>query len=95
LGTEELKLSSNDIVMALRSNATKQQFIAKVKYTNNGMDKEEKMIIDNDWIVDIYGYKVISKLMNQGSNHDFVLCPKTKKGTPAMGHLNREKGSKD
>jgi hypothetical protein len=49
------------------------------------------MIVDDDWIVDVYGYKIMSKLVDQGSNLDFVQCPKTKRGTLAMVHIDGEK----
>ena len=49
------------------------------------------MIVDNEWISDMYGYEVMSKLVDQGSNHDFIKCPKTKRGTLAMVHLDGEK----
>jgi ribosomal protein L2 len=91
LAQEDWKLSIDGIVTALRYNATKQHFIAKVNYTKDGSEKEEKMIIDDDWIVDVYGYKIMSKLVDRGSNLDFIQCPKTKRGTLAMVHIDGEK----
>ena len=61
---------------ALRYNARKQQLIAKVNYTKNGIAKEEQMIIDDEWLSDEYGFKIMSKLVDQGSNKDFIKCPK-------------------
>jgi hypothetical protein len=52
------------------------------------MNKEEDMLVDNDWIVDEYGYEVMAKLIDRGSNQEFVLCPKTKRGILAKIHLD-------
>jgi hypothetical protein len=87
---DDWKLSTDGVVIGLRYNGTKKQFVAKVNYTSNGMDKEEYLIVDDDWIVDVYGHEVMSKLMDRGSNDDFVLCPKSKEKTLAMVHLDGE-----
>jgi hypothetical protein len=89
LGTEDWKLSNDGIVTALRYNPQKHQFIARLKYPKNGTDMEEDMYVDSDWVVDEYGHEVMAKLIDRGSNKEFVLAfPNTKKGKLAIIHLD-------
>jgi hypothetical protein len=90
LATEEWELSTDGIVTGLRYNPSKKEFIAKVNYTIDGMEREDKMKVDECWIVDNYGPEVMSKLIERGKNKDFVLCPNSKEGLLAMVQLDGE-----
>ena len=52
------------IVKALRYNAANGHFIAKVNYNINGSEKNEEMMVPVDWVVNVYGHQIMSKLMD-------------------------------
>ena len=59
----------------------KSHFIAKVNYSNNGMEKTEELIVLVEWVSDMYGPEIMSKLVDQASNEEFMKCqPSNKKG---------------
>ena len=63
MAQEEWKLSVDGIVTALRYNAINSHFIAKLDYSKDGTKKMEEMIVPVEWVVDVYGHEIMSKLM--------------------------------
>ena len=64
LAQEDWKLLVDGIVTALRYNTIKSHFIAKLNYSNNGIKKTEELIIPVEWVSDVYGPEVMSKLVD-------------------------------
>ena len=64
LAQQDWKLSVDGIVTALRYNAIKSHFIAKLNYSNNGIEKTEELIVPVEWVSDMYGPEVMSKLVD-------------------------------
>ena len=74
LAQEDWKLLVDRIVTALRYNAINSHFIAKLNYSKDGTEKMEEMIIPVEWVIDVYGHEIMSKLMDQATYNDFVKC---------------------
>ena len=75
LAKEDWLLANDGIVTGLRYNGGNQHFVAKVVYDEDGVEKEEKIIVADDWIIDTYGSHVLAKLMDRERNDDFVNYP--------------------
>ena len=73
---EDWKLS---IVTALRYNSAKKTFHHKSLSQKNGIDKTAEKIVNDQWLSDVYGYEIMSKLVDQASYQEFVKCPLCKK----------------
>ena len=74
------ELSVDGIVTALRYNAINSHFIAKLDYSKDGTEKMEEMIIPVEWVIDVYGHEIMSKLMERATYNGFVKCrPSSKK----------------
>ena len=54
LAQEDWKLLVDGIVTALRYNTVKSHFIAKLNYSNNGMELTEELIILVEWVSDVH-----------------------------------------
>ena len=74
MAQEDWKLSVDGIVTALRYNAVNSHFIAKLNYSNDGTKKTEDMIIPVEWVIDMYGHEIMSKLMDRATYNDFMKC---------------------
>jgi hypothetical protein len=71
LATEEWMLANDGVVTGLRYNGRKQKFLAKVNYKRDGDDKEEQIVVADDWIIDMYGSHVFTKLIDRRMNDEF------------------------
>ena len=77
LATEEWMLSNDGVVTGLRYNRMNQQFMARVSYERNGVDTEDRIVVSDDWIIDTYGFHVLTKLMDRRMNDEFLKYPLT------------------
>ena len=57
-------IANNGIVTGLRYHGQKQHFLAKVIYTKDGDEKEEEIIVADDWIIDTYSTHLLTKLID-------------------------------
>jgi hypothetical protein len=46
--------------------------MAKVHYERNGVDVEDRIVVSDDWIIDTYGFHVLTKLMDRRMNDEFL-----------------------
>jgi hypothetical protein len=90
LATEEWMLANDGVVTGLRYNGRKQTFMAKVNYKRDGDDREEQIVVADDWIIDTYGSHLFTKLIDRRMNHEFLKYPPTKDGKLAMLRFGEE-----
>jgi hypothetical protein len=88
--TEDWMLANDGVVTGLRYNGKKQEFLAKVNYTRDGDEKEEQIVVSDEWIIETYGSHLFTKLMDRRLNHEFLKYPPSKKGKLAMVRLGDE-----
>ena len=72
LAQDDWKLSIDGIVTALRYNTVNGHFIAKVNYNIDGTEKTEEMMVPVEWVIDVYGPEIMSKLMDRAEHDEFV-----------------------
>ena len=77
LATEEWMLSNDGVVTGLRYNRINQQFMARVHYERNGVEAEDRIVVSDDWIIDTYGFHLLTKLMDRRINDEFLKYPLT------------------
>ena len=64
MAQEDWKLLVDGIVTALRYNTIKSHFIAKLNYSNNGIEKTEELIVSVEWVSGMYSPEIMSKLVD-------------------------------
>ena len=74
MAQEDWKLLVDGIVTALRYNTVKSHYIAQLNYSNNEIEKTEELIIPVQWVIDMYGPEIMSKLLDRATNNEFVKC---------------------